>query len=368
MLLTLLTVADFRNWEGLTWEPGCGLNVVTGGNAQGKSNLLEAIYVLATGKSFRTHRDADLARFGTHGFAVGGRVRRRSGEVSLVLRWDEARGKTLTVDREERPRLADLFGEVTAVAFSPADLELIKGSPEARRHALNLLLVQVSRAYYHHLREYNRVLSQRNVYLRRLPPTAASELALAAWDEALVRHGAELMVRRRAALEEISPWLEERHRELSGGRRLEVTYSPSVPMDGRMSLAEVSAALLTELEKRRREELERGITLSGPQRDEISFTLEGRDLKCFGSQGEQRTAALAWKLAEVEFIQAHTGESPLLLLDDVYSELDPQRRAYLTARTGGSAQTFITSADEDEVKDLAGASAWRVVAGRLEPV
>ncbi|MDK2856684.1 MAG: replication and repair protein RecF [Bacillota bacterium] len=366
MLLKLLTLADFRNWATLEWQPAPGLNVITGANAEGKSNLLEAIFFLASGKSFRTHRDADLARFGSSGFAVGARIERRAGELSLVLRWDRARGKTLTLDRTEHPRLADLFGQVTAVCFSPEDLSLVKGPPEVRRHALNLLLLQVSRPYYYHLREYNRVLAQRNAYLKRLPPTASSELALAVWDEELALHGAELILRRHAALAELARWADERHRELSGGHELRISYVPSVPLSEPATLAEAKAAFLQELEQKRREELRRGITLSGPQRDEINFSIGGRDLRSYGSQGEQRTAALAWKLAELEFIRAHTGEMPLLLLDDVYSELDPKRQAYLTREARRGSQTFLTSAEDLELA-FPDAASWRVAAGELKP-
>ncbi|HHY91746.1 MAG TPA: DNA replication and repair protein RecF, partial [Firmicutes bacterium] len=190
MFIKRLTVENFRNWSKLDWQPAPGLNLLTGANAQGKSNLLEALFFLATGKSFRTFRDGELARFGSAAFAVGGRIVKASGETSVVLRWEAARGKTLTLDHTEHPRLAELFGEVTAVIFSPEDLALVKGSPEVRRQALNLLLLQTSRAYYHHLREYNRALSQRNTWLKRLPPTASNELALAAWDDALALHGA----------------------------------------------------------------------------------------------------------------------------------------------------------------------------------
>lgn len=368
MLLKLLTLADFRNWGKLEWQPAPGLNVITGANAEGKTNLLEAIFFLASGKSFRTHRDADLARFGSTSFAVGARIERATGELSLVLRWDRSRGKTLTLDRTEHPRLADLFGQVTAVCFSPEDLSLIKGPPEVRRHALNLLLLQISRPYYYHLREYNRILAQRNAHLKRLPPTASSELALSVWDEELARHGAELTIRRRAAVAELARWADERHRELSGGYELGISYNPSIPLTDPPTLEGAQTAFLQKLDRNRREELRRGITLSGPQRDEINFTIGGRDLRSYGSQGEQRTAALAWKLAELEFIRSHTGEMPLLLLDDVFSELDPRRQACLMREARRGSQTFLTSAEEIKLTIFPAAASWHVAQGELKPL
>ncbi|MGI6603746.1 MAG: DNA replication/repair protein RecF [bacterium] len=367
MRLKRLSLSDFRNWSTLEWEPGPGLNVITGANGQGKSNLLEAIFVLATGKSFRTNYDAELARLGTFGFALGARVEKTTGELSIVLRWRVGRGKTLSLDREEQPRLANLFGKVTAVAFSPEDLAMVKGGPEMRRRALNLLLLQTSPTYYHYLREYNRVLSQRNTYLKHLPPTASSELALEAWDSELTRQGAEVIQRRRTALAELAPWVEERYRELSSGGKLAVAYVPNVPLSAETDSKEVEASFMQLLVKNRREELHRGITLSGPQRDDIQFLLEGRDLKSYGSQGEQRTAALAWKLAEVEYIYARTGDYPLLLLDDVYSELDPERRSYLTMRATLNTQTFITSAEGAQVVKSSSARIWNVRQGELLP-
>jgi len=365
VFLKQLRLADFRNWAALEWEPAPGLNILSGANAQGKSNLLEAIFFLATGKSFRTPRDAELARFGTAAFAVGGRIVKASGETSLVVRWEAPRGKTLTLDRTEHLRLAELFGEVTAVIFSPEDLTLVKGPPQVRRHTLNLLLLQTSRAYYHHLREYNRALSQRNAALKHLPPTAGSELALAAWEEELAGHGAEVILRRARALAELARWADARHRELSGGQPLSVNYLPNVPFPAGAALPAIAAALAAELAQRRREELRRGITLSGPQRDEITFSVAGRELRSYGSQGEQRTAALAWKLAEVEYIKAATGESPLLLLDDVYSELDPERRTYLTRHAAQGGQTFLTATEETAAARLPGAVRWQVAGGEL---
>jgi DNA replication and repair protein RecF len=364
--LLRLNLFNFRSWENTEFKPGDGLNIICGGNAQGKSNLLEGIFFLATGKSYRTYRDRELAYQGRNSLAVGGQVRTTTGEFSLVLRWNEKEGKSFTLNREEQGRLADLFGHLTAVVFSPEDLAFIKGGPQLRRQALNLLLLQTSRPYYFHLREYNRILAQRNTFLKRLTPSKGNELLLLSWDEQLAESGAELMVRRQEALTIMKPWIKEYNYRLGSPKKLLVQYQPNINLAPGFDVQAAKNAFLEILSSNRRQEWRRGLTLSGPQRDEVLFLLDEAELRSFGSQGEQRTAALSWKLAETEYVRQRTGEYPLLLLDDVYSELDTKRRQFLTSEAARGTQSFITTT-EKEIRP-SGAAVWEVSLGKIQRI
>jgi DNA replication and repair protein RecF len=366
--LVRLTLNNFRSWQNTIFEPVKGLNILRGGNAQGKSNLLEAIFFLATGKSFRTYRDRELAYMGEDSFAVGGLINSPTGEFSVVVRWEKQNGKSFTLNREQQGRLADLLGLVTAVVFAPEDLLFIKGGPQLRRQALNLLLLQTSRQYYFHLREYNRVLAQRNMFLKRFSPSSGNEALLSAWDEQLVTAGAELMIRRQQVLAIMSPWVKEYNYRLGSVKELSLHYEPNIALDPETNLNEAKAAFLQQLIQSRREEWRRRLTLSGPQRDELLFKLKGQELKSFGSQGEQRTAALAWKLAEAKYIRQRTGQQPILLLDDVYSELDDKRRRFLTGEVSVGSQAFITTTESKDSLLTGAAAYFEIDSGTIKRV
>lgn len=369
MQLKRLSLSNFRSWENTVFEPVPGLNILCGGNAQGKSNLLEAIFFLATGKSFRTHRDRELAYMGADSLAVGALVQGTTGEFSLVVRWNEQKGKSFILNREEQGRLADLFGHLTAVIFAPEDLAFIKGGPQLRRQALNLLLLQTSRSYYFYLREYNRILAQRNICLKTLSPTKGNETLLSAWDDQLVAAGSELMIRRRMALATMGPLIKDYNFRLGSAKELSVHYQPNIALPtSECSIETIKNTFLETLVAQRSQEWRRRLTLSGPQRDELLFLLDGQELKSFGSQGEQRTAALAWKLAETKYIRQQKKEDPILLLDDVYSELDQERRHFLTSEACLGSQTFITTTEVKESLPAGAAAVWEINSGRINRV
>jgi DNA replication and repair protein RecF len=364
--LIRLNLSNFRSWQEAVFEPVAGLNILYGGNAQGKSNLLEAIFFLATGKSFRTYRDRELAYMGADSLAVGALVRAAAGEFSLVVRWNQQVGKSFTFNREEQGRLADLFGHLTAVVFAPEDLAFIKGGPQLRRQALNLLLLQTSRSYYFHLREYNRILAQRNMYLKRFTRTQGNEALLSAWDEQLAAAGSELMIRRQQALTTMEPWVKDYNFRLGSARELSFCYQSNITLEPKSNVDQAKETFLQRLISSRQEEWRRRLTLSGPQRDELLFILGGQELKSFGSQGEQRTAALAWKLAEAKYIRQRTGQQPVLLLDDVYSELDRERRYFLTNEACLGSQAFITTTEPKESLPTGEAAFWEISLGTIK--
>lgn len=342
MRIERLKLNDFRNYESLRLAPGRGLNVIVGENAQGKTNAVEAIFLCAFGRSHRTPRDAELIRSGMSGFYVGLDVATAAGSRSIEIKLREGERKQLFVDRLQCERSGDLMGVLNVVMFSPEDLSLIKGGPAERRHFLDMELSQLRPAYYMALQRYNKALRERNALLR---PEAVKERTgealrreLYVWDEQLISLGADIMKRRAAFIEKLAGIAAPLHREISGGREtLTLEYDPNVKANGRSLEDAFADALYGSVA----EDIRRGYTTFGPHRDDIAISLSGANVRTYGSQGQQRTAALSMKLSELELLREDRGEPPVLLLDDVLSELDDLRqRALLEAMR--DCQSFLT--------------------------
>ena len=370
MYLERLELTDFRNYETLRLDCERRLGILVGQNAQGKTNVLEAVLLLALGRSPRTSRDSELVRWGCQSAVVRGEVRRAAREpviVSVGLRADGS--KQVKVDGEPRRRLADAVGEINVVLFGPEGLKLVSGGPGERRAYLNGCLGQTSRAYLDALAAYKGILRQRNGLLRQAQHRPIDVELLGAYDDQFAAAAASLMVHRGAQVKLLADEAARVHEGLSGGREaLAVTYQPSVrcPLD---SESEVTQAVGEKLIARRDEALRRGVTTLGPHRDDLEVSLDGREARTFGSQGQQRTAALALKIAELRVVAEAIGEPPLLLLDDVLSELDPLRRAAVMALVDEADQVLVTCADA-ELFDSAlrsEAQIWQVRGGTMVP-
>ncbi|MGE5553843.1 MAG: DNA replication/repair protein RecF [Betaproteobacteria bacterium] len=353
MQLLALRLANFRNYKEQEIAPHGRLNLLVGLNAQGKSNLLEAVYLLATGRSYRGASDAAMVRWGEGGFAVRGLVRRSYGEVSLEVSYQVDGRKRVRVNGTDVRRLSELFGYLMAVIFSPEDLQLVKGGPVHRRRFLDLELAQIDPAYRQDLVDYQQVLVQRNNLLRQWPAAPLDQLSV--WDEQLVALGARLQAKRARTVRSLSRLAAEAHRRITAGREgLRLAYLAAAgPAATRTEAGEEKdewtaeafrERLAGELERVRPLELRRGMTLLGPHRDDLLLEVDGAEARSFASQGQQRTAALALKLSEIEFMRQETGEYPLLLLDDVMSELDEGRRRFLLEAAGERTQVFVTTA------------------------
>ncbi|MDP9381562.1 MAG: DNA replication/repair protein RecF [Chloroflexota bacterium] len=355
MYCSSLSLTNFRNYKQLDVELPNGPILVLGPNASGKTTLLEALYLLATTKSHRTNTDRELvnwnarAELGVPPFArVAAGVQRRGTQnlEIIVIRegtTEQDQGmarKRIKVNNLPR-RAIDVIGQVNAVMFSPQDLDLIVGSPSLRRRYLDITISQIDPHYVRTLQTYQKIVLQRNSLLRSLadrgrrPGVNGDSDQLTYWDEELVRNGAYLLRRRLEVVGHLNRLADGLHARLAGtGEALEVLYRSSIsdqtvpPTDvpDEEALRECYAK---RLRSSRTEELRRAVTLAGPHRDDISFTVGGVDMGTYGSRGQQRSVILAVKLAEVELMQEATGEMPLLLLDDVVSELDPERRRYL---------------------------------------
>lgn len=374
MQIESLHLTHFRNYEELSLEPGMGLNVFVGRNAQGKSNLLEAAYVLATSKSTRAGKDTELIEFGSDAGAVRANiVREQSPNVEIELRISHSEKKAFRLNGVRHTKLAEVIGQLNTVLFDSGDLEIVRGDPSYRRRFLDLEISQTSPRYVHALGSYRKTLEQRNRLLRDLRDArigADGRAVLPAYNEQLAVHGALLMERRLQFLTTLALLAAEVHQRLSDRRdELSLRYDPSFSLDGAFTADEIKVRFLEELENVGYDEIARGTTLRGPQRDDVLFSVNGQECRLFGSQGQQRTVALSLKLAERQLLTDLMGEPPILLLDDVLSDLDDVRRRHLFALTDtAGSQTFLSCTNLRAFSEpvLSGASVFGVSAGKVQ--
>jgi len=370
-----LILKDFRNYAHLDLEPAGGLNLLAGANAQGKTNLLESILFLAVFRSPRAAREAELVRWGQEEAQAAAQIGRgeTTGRLEVRLRRDGPKA-VLWNGAAQRPQEA--LGILTAVSFFPDDLDLVKGAPAGRRRLLDVLLCQADGLYRRHLARLNRVLRHRNVQLKGLQGTPKAAALLEVWNEQLVAEAVPIMVRRARAVRRLGQWAAAIHSRITAGReRLELVYQPFYageagdPQEAWEDAAAVRDRFQQELRRRQGEELARGVSLVGPQRDDVRFVIDGADARSFASQGQQRTAVLAVKLAELELLKEETAEYPVLLLDDVLSELDATRRAYLLEVVAETVQTFVTTAHLEPLPSSLRerARVFRVQGGTVRP-
>jgi DNA replication and repair protein RecF len=365
--LLRLAIRDFRNLAAVDLEPSPRSTILLGENGQGKTNLLEAIYLLTTLKPLRAGRLAELVRFGEARAQVAadfdgpGGVRRAAVQV-------EAGGRTAFLDGKPQDRLDAYFEGLAAVCFAPDDLLLVKGGPEARRRFLDRAAFNRWPAVLGEARDFVRALRARNAALR----TAPAEVE-ASFRAPLVRAGARLVVRRRALVEELAPRVAAAFAEISGpdAPRALLAYRPSAGLGADGSEDELAERLGAALAERLERDREKGFTSAGPHMDDLSLALDGRGARAYGSQGQQRALVLALKIGEIENLRAALGRPPLLLLDDVSSELDPAKNRYLLGYLAAlPAQVFLTSTDRRLLEPAAGPDSafFRVEKGGVTPL
>jgi len=330
MYLARLTCQSFRCLEDTDFRPGPAINVVRGGNAQGKTSLLESVLFAATARSHRTSVERELVRHGAEGFRLHAWVRRSDRDISIEVAWHHG-VKRFRVNGVAQTRVSDVLGKLNVVLFSPEDIALVKGAASCRRHFLDLSLSQVDAVYLNALQRYRQALRQRNELLRSRQPDAA---LLEVWDAQLAEHGGVLIRARSALLEELSGLAAPTHAHIATGEALRLEYRPDVCSQ---------AAFLDSLGRNRDADIRQRVTTRGPHRDDFLFLIAERPAKSFASQGQQRTAALALKLAELELVKHRTGEYPVLLLDEVFSELDTRRAGSLFSVVDKGVQCLVTT-------------------------
>jgi DNA replication and repair protein RecF len=359
MYLKSLELKNFRNYAAQSIDFTAAKTILLGDNAQGKSNLLEAVELLSALKSHRTSRDRDFVLDGTPMAQIVGQLRRVTGDVELAMTLRETGRRSVAQNGVGLRRQLDFLGTLNMVQFSCLDLDLVRGGPDERRRWLDGLLVQLEPIYAYVLQQYSQVLKQRNALLKqmqralskrdglaldgddRLPMPDPQDLAL--WDAQLAVAGVRVMRRRARAIERLAPIAEAWHRSISGQKEtLEICYCPNVPMASDQP-GEIQTAFLEKIQARSMAEKYQGSSMVGPHRDEVEFSINGTPARQYGSQGQQRTLVLALKLAELKLIEEVIGEPPLLLLDDVLAELDLSRQNQLLEAIQDRFQTLITT-------------------------
>ena len=341
MYIGSLELKNFRNYiqESFAFEKGT--NILYGDNAQGKTNVLEALMVCATTRSPRGSHDSEMIRFGedeAH-IRLSGVRRNVSHRIDTHLRRSGKKG--VAVDGIPIRKASEVFGYISIVSFFPEDLRIIKNSPKDRRRFLDSRLCQIDRSYFAGLAEYNRAVAQRNALLKDQRYGGGMEEMLDVWDEQLVSHGAPLIRAREAFLLEMDSLIRDIHRELTRGKEeLTLTYEPSASADG----------LAEKIRQSRDKDLRWKASSAGPHRDDFRITVNDSDIRVYGSQGQQRSAALSLKLAEIEMARKKEGDDPILLLDDVLPELDSERQEMLL-RSIKDTQTFITCTGMDDLTE-----------------
>ena len=354
-LVERLSLKFFRNYEGLELFPGSGFNIVSGQNAQGKTNLLEAVYLCSTGRLLRGSRDAHAI---THGHETGSvEVQLAGTGTTITIELRRGVRKRVLLNGASLGRPSDVLGRLPTVSFSAADLEIVRGEPAERRHFLDSELSQIYPAYLRHLSVYKRALEQRNALLRTAQDAHVGSDAFEPWEEQLASHGIEIRRYRAEWVESIDPLAAEAHADLGGGERLVLGYQPRD-----------EGELIENLASGRGDDIRRGATSVGPHRDEMAIEVGGTDARQFGSQGQQRTAVIALKLAVLSSATALLGVPPVLLLDDVFSDLDQCRRSKLVERSlavGGQAFLTCTEPEQAGVELIGRSKVFRVVSGTV---
>ena len=344
MIIKSLELSDFRNYESLCIHFDRGVNILFGDNAQGKTNILEAIYVSATTKSHKSSKDKDIINFEKEEAHIRTYLEKDEIETRVDMHLRKSKTKGIAIDGVKIKKAAELLGLLNVVFFSPEDLSIIKNGPAERRRFIDMELCQLDNFYLYNLNNYNKIVNQRNKLLKDLYYNPTLKDTLTIWDSQLLSYGSKIIERRIQFIEQINGIIKEIHSNLSGGKEtLRIEYEPNITID----------AYEKELNYSQDKDIKLKQTTVGPHRDDISFMVKKAgeekeiDIRKYGSQGQQRTAALSLKLSEIELVRKVTKDTPVLLLDDVLSELDSNRQNYLL-NSIGDIQTIITCTGLDE--------------------
>ncbi|SEO40324.1 DNA replication and repair protein RecF [Amphibacillus marinus] len=351
MYIKNIKLQHYRNYHELALTFDDRINVIIGENAQGKTNLMEAIYVLGFSKSYRTSKDKELIQWEQSYAKIEGTVLKKHYQVPLEMQFS-AKGKKAKLNHLEQRRLSDYIGALNLVMFAPEDLNLVKGSPQMRRRFIDMEIGQIKPVYIYHLGQYQKILKQRNHLLKELQRKKQHDLTLlSVLTEQLIEHASIIIEKRFSFLELLRQWAAPIHQGISQHKEsLTINYDTTIDVLESYNKEKIKHIYETTFSQNQRKEIERGTTLFGPHRDDLLFYVNNRNVQTFGSQGQQRTTALSLKLAEIELIKAEVGEYPVLLLDDVLSELDQHRQSHLLNTIQGKVQTFISTTSVSDIK------------------
>lgn len=338
MIIKSLEIVDYRNYDSLNLEFDRGTNILYGDNAQGKTNILEAIYLAATTKSHRGTKDKEIINFDKEEAHIRTFLEKEGIETRVDMHLRKSGTKGIAIDGQRIKKAADLMGICNVVFFSPEDLGIIKNGPSERRRFVDMELCQLDSFYLYNLNHYNKIVNQRNKLLKDMYMNPDLKETLNIWDMQLVSFGSKIIERRKFFAEQLNEIIYDIHKKLSGGREeIRIVYEPDVETED----------YETKLKHSQDRDIKSKMTTVGPHRDDFSFYVGDIDIRKFGSQGQQRTAALSLKLSEIEIVKKITRDTPILLLDDVLSELDSNRQNYLL-NSIGNIQTIITCTGLEE--------------------
>lgn len=338
MIIRTIELLNFRNYDNLKIDFDKGTNILYGDNAQGKTNILESAYVSGTTKSHKGSKDKEMIRFGETESHIRTLVEKNDMTYQIDMHIKKNRAKGIAINRVPIKKASELFGILNMVFFSPEDLNIIKNGPAERRRFLDSEICQLDKIYLSNLTKYNKILNQRNKLLKDMAFHPELESTLPVWDTQLISYGRRMIARRKQFIEELNEIVYEIHKNISGGREeLFLKYEPNIE----------EAFFEDELNRAKEKDKKYCVTSVGPHRDDISFYIGDIDIRKFGSQGQQRTSALSLKLSEIELVKKSIHDTPVLLLDDVLSELDSNRQNYLL-NSIHDIQTIITCTGLDE--------------------
>lgn len=344
MIIKSLELKNFRNYRKLELKPSPGINLILGENAQGKSNLLEALYLLSTSRSFRALKEEELIKWGSSYAVISEEVSRKDRAVNLEIRWikdpENNLKKEIKINNAPIRKIQELLGEVICVIFTPQNLEIVQGAPSVRRRFLDLFLSQLKPSYYRNLLDYNKILTEKNNYLRNFKNRRETALE-DVFNEKLSSLGSAIIKERITITEKLDALASSFYNYLSGiEEKISINYLCSIPRHGNLSLED---SYLQHLEKIRELERERGAALTGPHRDDLEILLSERGARVYGSRGQHRTIALSLKLSQKEIFLKETGDEPVVMLDDAFSELDEVHQRNLLKQIRQNGQSFITA-------------------------
>lgn len=371
MRVSRLNLSGIRNYSEASLNPDIRLNILIGKNAQGKTTLLEALYMLATSRSWRAGKDMELIKWGCDTARVTADVERdQQNNVEIEIGLHREEKKQVKVNTIRQSRLGDLMGQVNIVLIEPHDVEIVRTDPSRRRKFMDIEISQIQPQYCHLIARYRKILDQRNRLLKDIHCGRMSRSMLDVWTEQLVSYGANIIERRLHFISNLKKIAAVIHQEITeDNEHLDIAYVSNMELRGDESSDEISARMQEFLIDKREEELGRGMTLAGPQRDDLLFTLNDVDARIYGSQGQQRTIALSLRMAEIDIMEESAGEPPVVLLDDVMTDLDESRRGHVFEMTGGRCQTFITTASSKlfEAEFMSHGSVFHIEDGRISP-
>ena len=353
MFIEEITFRNFRNYELLELRFSPNMNIIIGGNAQGKTNILEGIYFLSTAKSHRTSVDSELIQNGKEWFYLKGCVLTKDSSIVVEIANSNVEKKKIKINGKVQDKISSVIGKINTVMFSPEDLALVKGTPSERRKFLDILISRIDRVHLYNIQEYNSALKQRNELLRKIREKrklkqdfAPYSDTLDSWNSLLVRYGTEIVQKRVSIIPELSELVKEKHGQLTLSKEnIKLEYQSQLTKPNNVG-DQIKDIFQKSLDKNVDIDIRFGTTTIGPHRDDLIITVDDMDIRKFGSQGQQRTAVLSLKLATIDLINQRLGEYPIILLDDVASELDEKRVSLLFDLINKiPAQTFLTTTD-----------------------